>query len=195
MRLKYFPQHFPYDYLKGIVITDGHISKRNGVRLSTAYVPYAELYRLRGYSVTKESVSDWGIKPRYSVRIGNLPFAENHLCMGVGKRYTDLQLVNDGLFLAGVIDGDGYVSKSRAEVSLAIHDDRLDFMDTLLSLYAKHGIQYGIYKPKTKKVHRVYVKNIPAVTKLAHLTAGLLMIDYKSERLSRFLQEEEKGVL
>lgn len=187
--MKYTPIHFDLDYLKGIVLTDGHVSLNNGVRITTSDEDYATLFSERGYSVRSYKHSgSFSKRPHFYIRIGNLTFSETSLKLQVDKRFDDLCIVDSGKFLAGVIDGNGYVSASRAEVEISLPNNRPELLDIVLIGLGNIEVVGKVYTSGKKNASRVQIKNIMEVSKLAAVVSPHLLLEKKRKRLERYLK-------
>ena len=87
------------------------------------------------------------------------------------------------MFLSGLIDGDGYISKSRASIEIELSCDKT--IEAVEDIYNVLGVKYGIYNRKKKKSKNIYCKNKQGCKKIGSILS--LKMDYKRERINNIL--------
>jgi hypothetical protein len=105
---------------------------------------------------------------------------------------THLKPKNDtefGHYLAGLIDGDGYIHLRYITISF-------NFLDASLAYYIKSKIGYGnVYKIKNKKAISLVISKKEGIYKILSLINGKLRSENKLNQVNRFLSNSTHNLI
>jgi len=202
-----FTSHFPY--FLGLLATDGHIyynkkTKQSKVAIYTSYPEEREfiiklIQKMFGYNAYfSAKMASYNKKPNYEIRIcsnklaeilnkeWDIPFGAKSSIVRVPKKIMGGSNYSKQLFLKGVIDGDGSITKW----GIKIASGSIWFLNDLKKLLSDLGIHSGgliIERPTT---YTIRINKKSDLLKFKDIYSRGLSYPRKKESAIRFIRQE-----